>query len=94
LVPTVGQEALEAHIRAGSAFTGIGDTVTIGRVLYAGDIPIQPNNECWVPDRIIPTRCMIVPIGDIHVFIGDINNDKIDKTPRPVRTSFELDMYA
>ena len=83
-----------AQIRAGSAFGGIGNTVAIGRVLYAGNVPVVPNNVCWVPARRSPIHCTIVPIGDIHVFIGNIGDEEADLTSRPARTTFELDTFA
>jgi hypothetical protein len=38
----------------GSAFTGIGDTVTIGRILYDSGFPIVPADNLWVPAREDP----------------------------------------
>jgi hypothetical protein len=38
----MGQNAAGVGIQAGSAFTGISDTVAIGRVLYDYDFPIVP----------------------------------------------------
>jgi hypothetical protein len=38
----VGQKAPGAQIQAGSAFTGIGNTVAIRRVLYDSGFPIVP----------------------------------------------------
>jgi hypothetical protein len=40
LAPTVGQSVSGAWIQAGSAFTGIGDTIAIGRILYDSGFPI------------------------------------------------------
>jgi hypothetical protein len=76
LAPTMGQNASGARIQAGSAFVGIGDTVAIERVLYDSGFPIVPADNLWVPAREDPTRLTIVPIGDIHIFIG-----KTDLTP-------------
>ena len=45
LAPTVGPEASGGRNRAGSAFAGIGDTVAIGRVLYAGGFPLVLRDE-------------------------------------------------
>jgi hypothetical protein len=95
LVPTVGQEALGGRICAWSTFPGIGDTVAIGCVLYAGNVPIIPNDESWVPARRSPTCYTIIPIGGIHVFIGDIGNEETDLTSRPAWTmAFELDTFV
>jgi hypothetical protein len=54
LAPTVGQSALGAWIQAGSTFTGIGDTVAIGHVLYNFGFPIIPVDNLWVPAREDP----------------------------------------
>jgi hypothetical protein len=71
LAPTVGHNASGARIQAGSAFIGIGDTVAIGRVLYDSGFPIVPADNLWVLAREDPTRLTVVPIGDIHIFIGE-----------------------
>jgi hypothetical protein len=72
----VGQNASGARIQAGSAFTGIGDTIAIGRVLYDSGFPIVQADNLWVPTREDPTQLTVVPIRDIHIFIG-----KTDLTP-------------
>jgi hypothetical protein len=69
----VGQNASGARIQAGSAFAGIGDTVAIECVLYDSGFPIVPVDNLWVPAREDPTRFTVVPIGDIHIFIGETN---------------------
>jgi hypothetical protein len=51
----MGQIASGARIQAGSAFTGIGDTVAIGRVLYNFGFPIVLADNLWVPAREDPT---------------------------------------
>jgi hypothetical protein len=61
LVPTVGPVASG----------GIGDTIAIGRVLYARNIPIVPNDECWISARENAVHCSVIPIGGIHIFIGE-----------------------
>jgi hypothetical protein len=88
LAPTVGQVASGARIQAGSAFAGIGDTVAIGRVLYDSGFPIVPADNLWVPAREDPARFTVVPIGDIHIFIGETN-----PTPR-YRNQFLADWYG
>jgi hypothetical protein len=53
-----------------------------------------------VPARENPTRFSIVPIKDIHIFIGETNPTPATKTnfwqigmaETPIRTAFELDM--
>jgi hypothetical protein len=96
----MGQNASGAWIQAGSAFAGIGDTVTIGRILYDSGFPIVPADNLWVPAREDPARFTIVLIGDIHIFIGETNPTPATKTnfwrigmvETPKRTTFELDM--
>jgi hypothetical protein len=67
----VGHYASGAWIQARSTFGGIGDTVAIGRVLYDSGFPIVPADNLWVPAREDPARFTVVPIGDIHIFIGE-----------------------
>jgi hypothetical protein len=69
----VGHNASGARIQEGSVFAGIGDTVAIGRVLYDSGFPIVPADNLWVPAREDPTRFTVVPIGDIHIFIGEMD---------------------
>jgi hypothetical protein len=53
-----------------------------------------------VPAREDPTRLTVVPIGDIHIFIGETdltpatetNFWRIGMAETPKRTTFELDM--
>jgi hypothetical protein len=95
----MGQNASEVGIHAGSAFAGIGDTIAIGRILYDPGFPIVPADKLWVPAREDPTRFTIVPIGDIHIFIGEKNPTpaaetnfwRIGMAETPKRTAFELD---
>jgi len=91
LAPTMGHEPSEARIRAGSAFAGIGDTVAVGRFLYPGNLPIIPNDECWIPSRENVTSYDIVSFGGIHIFIGHISDQPIVMTTSPARTASELD---
>ncbi|KAK1604842.1 hypothetical protein QYE76_028515 [Lolium multiflorum] len=46
-------------------------TRSLGRVLYAGNFPIVPPDEFWIPARSNPVKLSIVPIGGIHIFIGE-----------------------
>jgi hypothetical protein len=95
----MGQNASGARIQAGSAFAGIGDTVAIRRALYNSGFPIIPADNLWVPAREDPTRLTVVPIGDIHIFIGETdltpamktNFRRIGMAKTPKRTAFELD---
>jgi hypothetical protein len=54
LAPTVGNNASGAQIQEGSAFVGIGDTITIGRVLYDSVFPIILADNLWVLARENP----------------------------------------
>jgi hypothetical protein len=99
LAPTVGQNASGARVQAGSAFAGIDDTVAIGCVLYDSGFPIVPADNLWVPAREDPARFTVVPIEDIHIFIGETNPTpatetnfrRIGMAETPKRTAFELD---
>jgi hypothetical protein len=99
LAPTVGQNASGARIQAGSAFAGIGDTVAIGRVLYDSGFPIIPADNLWVPAREDPARFTVIPIRDIHIFIGETDLTPATETnfrwigmaEIPKRTAFKLD---
>src|SRR3954471_20786990 len=92
LAPTVGQAASGGQNRAGSAFAGVGDTVAVGRVQYlAGRYPFVPPDECWIPARTDAVRLSIIPIGGIHIFIGenvDLEGAPLVSSPEP--TASEL----
>jgi hypothetical protein len=95
----MGHNTSGAQIQAGSAFAGINDTIAIGRVLYDFGFPIVPADNLWVPTREDPTRLTVVPIGDIHIFIGETdltpametNLQRIGMAETPKQTAFELD---
>jgi hypothetical protein len=76
-----GQEARGTRTRARYAFVGINDYVTIGCILYDGNIFGEEATF----------HCTIVPISGIHIFIGD---QTADVTSRPAQTAIELDMYG
>ncbi|KAK1642835.1 hypothetical protein QYE76_060640 [Lolium multiflorum] len=61
------------------------DTIAVGRVLYAGNLPIVPPDECWIPARTNPVKLSIVPIGGIHIFIGET----VDSDGNPLETKVE-----
>src|SRR3954468_1231414 len=92
LAPTVGPLASGGRNRAGSFFAGVGDTVAVGRVQYlAGRYPFVPPDECWIPARTDAVRISIIPIGGIHIFIGE--TIELDGTPLvsiPEPTASEL----
>jgi hypothetical protein len=90
---------LGARIQAGSAFAGIGDTIAIGHVLYDSGFPIIPADNLWVSARENPARFTAIPIGDIHIFIGETNPTPATETDfrwigmakTHIRTTFKLD---
>ena len=45
------------------------DSIAVGCVLYAGNFPIVPQDECWIPAKTDPIKLSIVAIGGIHIFI-------------------------
>src|SRR3954468_7100254 len=98
LAPTVGQEALQALQRARTKiFAGIGETVAIGRVLFSSNVPIVPPDEFWILAKTNPTRCSVVPIKDIHLFIGETDSGTsslgVGGASRPARTANGQDTF-
>src|SRR4051812_1241987 len=99
LAPTVGQEALQALQRARTKiFAGIGETIAVGRVLFSDNVPIVPPDEFWIPAKTNPTRCSIVPIRDIHLFIGETDSGTsslgVGGASRPARTTYGQDTFT
>jgi hypothetical protein len=90
----MGPTASGGWIRAGSAFAGIGDTIAIGRVLFAGNIPIIPKDECWVPAKENIVHCSIIPISGIYIFIGETSDSARFAESNPARIAIELDTLA
>ncbi|KAK1663053.1 hypothetical protein QYE76_051212 [Lolium multiflorum] len=39
------------------------DSIAVGCVLYAGNFPIVPQDECWIPAKIDPVKLSIIPIA-------------------------------
>jgi hypothetical protein len=95
----MGHQASRVYIQAGSAFTGISNTIAIRRVLYDFGFPIIPEDNLWVQARENPARIFVVPIRDIHIFIGErnptaameTNFQRIGTVKHPIQTAFELD---
>src|SRR5215213_6669370 len=95
LAPTVGPEASGGRNREGSAMGSYDDTIAVGRVLYAGNLPIVPPDECWIPARTNPVKLSIVPIGGIHIFIGEtVDSDGNPLVSNADATAAELDAVA
>jgi hypothetical protein len=80
LAPTVGPKVPGAWIRAGFSFAGISDTVIVGRILYAGNLPIVLDDELWIPARLRPNHCTIFLISGIHIFIGKLDTLMEDRS--------------
>src|SRR4051812_22934884 len=99
LAPTMGEDALQALRRARTKiFAEIGKTIGIGRVLFSGNVPIVPPNEFWILAKTNPTRCLIVPIGDIHLFIGETDSGTsslgVRGESRPALNAYGKDTFA
>ena len=71
LAPTMGQEALQALQRARTKiFAGIGETIAIGRVLFAGiqnssggTIGMLPEKITWLMDTFSPIPAKILVLA-------------------------------
>jgi hypothetical protein len=71
------------------------DTIAVGRVLYAGSLPIVPPDECWIPAKTDPVKLSIVPVGGIHIFIGEtVDSDGNPLVSNADATAAELDAVA
>ena len=71
------------------------DSIAVGRVLYAGNFPIVPQDECWIPAKTDPVKLSIVPIGGIHIFIGEtVDSDGNGLVSTAATTAAELDAAA
>ena len=94
----MGPQASSTRIQAGSALGGIGDTIAVGCVLYTKNFAIVPNDCFWTPAKENVTNFVIVPFGDIHVFIGETVAGSMatldGPEPRPIRTAIEQDTFA
>jgi len=56
--------------RAESARIGIGETIAVGRILYASDVPLIVLDETWIPAKEAVTAYTIMSFGEIDVYIG------------------------
>lgn len=71
------------------------DSIAVGRVLYAGNFPIVPPDEFWIPARSNPVKLSIVPIGGIHIFIGEtVDSDGNALVSNADASAAELDAVA
>ncbi|KAK1645878.1 hypothetical protein QYE76_063683 [Lolium multiflorum] len=95
LAPTVGPTASGGRNREGSAMGSYDDTIAVGRVLYAGNMPIVPPDECWIPAKTDPIKLSIVPVGGIHIFIGEtVDSDGNPLVSNADATAAEQDAVA
>ncbi|KAK1668085.1 hypothetical protein QYE76_056244 [Lolium multiflorum] len=95
LAPTVGPEASGGRNREGSAMGSYDDSIAVGRVLYAGNFPIVPPDKFWIPARSNPVKLSIVPIGGIHIFIGEtVDSDGNALVSNADASAAELDAVA
>jgi len=56
--------------RAESARIEIGETIAVGRILYASDVPLIVLDETWILAREVVTTYTIMSFGEIDVYIG------------------------
>ncbi|KAK1663926.1 hypothetical protein QYE76_052085 [Lolium multiflorum] len=71
------------------------DSIAVGRVLYAGNFPIVRPDEFWIPARTNPVKLSIVPIGGIHIFIGEtVDSDGNALVSNADASAAELDAVA
>ena len=70
LAPTVGPVCIGSAIRAESTRIGIGETIAMGRIHYAGDVPLIVVDETWIPARRAVTSYTIMSFGKIDVYLG------------------------
>ena len=71
------------------------DTIAVGRVLYTGNLPIVPLDECWIPAKTNPVKLSIIPIGGIHLFIGEtVDSDGNALVSNADATAAEQDAVA
>ncbi|KAK1663356.1 hypothetical protein QYE76_051515 [Lolium multiflorum] len=95
LAPTVGPEASGGRNREGSAMGSYDDSIAVGRVLYAGNFPIVRPDEFWIPAKTNPVKLSIVPIGGIHIFIGEtVDSDGNALVSNADASAAELDAVA
>ena len=70
LTPTVGQVSFGSMFRAEPARIGIGETITVGRILYASDVPLIVLDETWILAREAVTAYTIMSFGEIDIYIS------------------------
>jgi hypothetical protein len=43
------------------------ESIAVGRVLYVGNFPIVPQDECWIP--------ALDGVGELHIKVSDFETD-------------------
>ena len=66
----MGRLTSGSAFRVASTLEGIGDTLVIGHVVYGGNIPLIPMDNSWIPSQKSVTRSIVLPIGDMEMFLG------------------------
>ena len=66
----MGQVTFGASFQAESARVGIGETIAMGRVVYASDVPLILLDETWIPASKPMTTYTIMSIGKIDIYLG------------------------
>ncbi|KAK1609429.1 hypothetical protein QYE76_033102 [Lolium multiflorum] len=89
-VPSIGNEGRHRGAcgvwrpeREGSAMEAT-TTPSLWGASFTPESAIVPPDECWIPARTNPVKLSIVPIGGIHIFIGETVDS--DETQSPVET--------
>ena len=66
----MGQVSFRSAFRPESARIGIGETIVVGRILYASGVPLIVLDKTWIPARDVVTTYTIMSFGEIDVYIG------------------------
>ena len=75
----MGQVSFGSAFQAESARIGIGETITVGRILYASNVPLIILDETWIPAKEAVTAYTIMSFGEIDVYIGFV--EPVPPTP-------------
>ena len=66
----MGQVSFGSAFQAESARIRIGETIAVGRILYASDVPLIVFDETWILAKEDVTTYTIMSFGEIDVYIG------------------------
>ena len=64
----MGRVIFGSALRAASAIDGIGDTLAVGHVVYAENIPLVPMDDSWILSQKPVTRSIVLLIGEVRSF--------------------------